>query len=147
MVVSEEIRAGVAAIVAKVSTWDGVVAQPHRFGGTEFRLGRGEIGHVHEGGLVDVPFPRAVRDELIAEGVAKPHHRLPESGWVSYWLQSADDVPGALALLRRSYELRREHAAKAGGSVESAQVNEDALDEAIEESFPASDPPAVGHEE
>ncbi|MGH2605797.1 MAG: luciferase family protein, partial [Anaerolineales bacterium] len=30
-----------------VIEWPGVTAHPHRFGGTEYRLGRREFGHVH----------------------------------------------------------------------------------------------------
>ncbi len=83
----------------------GVEAGAHRFGGTEYRLGTREIGHIHGDRLVDVPFPRAVRDEVVAAGEAEAHHILPESGWVSLWLRAPEDVPRALALLRRSYDL------------------------------------------
>ncbi len=34
-------------ITATVTKWEGVSAHPHRFGGTEYVLGRREIGHVH----------------------------------------------------------------------------------------------------
>jgi hypothetical protein len=84
--------------------WPGVTGQPHRFGGLEYRVGRREIGHVHGDWLVDIPFPRRVRDEVVAEGRAQPHHVLPESGWVSVHLARQADVEGAIALLRRSYE-------------------------------------------
>jgi hypothetical protein len=84
--------------------WPGVTGQPHRFGGLEYRVGRREIGHVHGDWLVDIPFPRRVRDELVAEGRAEPHHVLPESGWVSVHLARQDDVEGAISLLRLSYD-------------------------------------------
>ena len=89
----------------QVDRWSGVSAHPHRFGGTEYRLGRREIGHVHGERLVDIPFPKKVRDELVANGEAQAHHVLPESGWVSVTLRSGDDVVRATALLRRSFEL------------------------------------------
>ncbi len=57
-------------IVETLLTWDGVEAHPHRFGGTEFRIGRREIGHLHGDYLVDIPFPKKVRDEIIANGLA-----------------------------------------------------------------------------
>jgi hypothetical protein len=66
-----------------VASWDGVTTHPHRFGGTEFRLGRRELGHLHGDRLADLPFPKRVHDELIADGRARPHHWLPDSGWVS----------------------------------------------------------------
>jgi hypothetical protein len=71
-------------IAAEVSSWDGVTVHPHRFGGVEFRLGRRVFGHVHRNGLVDLPFPVRVRERLVAEGAAEPHHILPDSGWVSF---------------------------------------------------------------
>ena len=89
----------------QAGSWTGVSAHPHRFGGTEYRLGRREIGHVHGERLVDIPFPKRVRDELVASGEAQAHHVLPESGWVSVYLRSQDDVTRAAALLRRSFEL------------------------------------------
>ncbi len=92
-------------IVDTLLTWDGVDAHPHRFGGLEFRIGRREIGHIHGDSLVDIPFPKKVRDEIVSEGLAQPHHILPESGWVSFYLQTEADIPAVLRLLKRSYEI------------------------------------------
>ena len=92
-------------ITEAVSRWEGVSHEPHRFGGVEFRLGRREIGHVHGDSLVDIPFPVAVRRELVAAGLAEPHHILPESGWISFYLRSSQDIDRAIDLLRRSYDL------------------------------------------
>lgn len=36
----------------------GITSQPYRFGGTEYNVGRPEIGHVHGDSLVDIPFPK-----------------------------------------------------------------------------------------
>lgn len=88
-----------------VSKWPGVTSHPHRFGGTEFRLGKRELGHIHGDHLVDIPFPKKVRDEIVAAGRAEPHHVLPDSGWVSFYHIESDDVEQAIVLLRRSYEL------------------------------------------
>jgi len=51
-------------IDAALQGWSGITSQPHRFGGTEYCLGRREIGHVHGDSLVDIPFPKTVRNEL-----------------------------------------------------------------------------------
>ncbi len=88
-----------------VLAWPGVTAEPHRFGGTEYRLGRREIGHIHGDHLVDIPFPMKVRDEIIAAGHARPHHILPDSGWISFYMIEPNDVEKAISLLRTSYEL------------------------------------------
>ena len=91
-------------ILKAVTGWPGVTTEPHRYGGIEFRLGRRELGHLDGDSLLDVPFPRAVRDELLQTARAEKHHILPESGWISFRIHSSDDVNGALELLRLSYE-------------------------------------------
>lgn len=85
--------------------WEGLSTAPHRFGGVEYRLGTRELGHIHGDHLVDIPFPKKVRDEIVSAGLAKPHHILPETGWVSFYLRQEEDVQNAIALLRRSYEI------------------------------------------
>lgn len=91
---------------------EGVEAHPHRFGGTEYRLGKREIGHIHGDHLVDIPFPTRVRREVVAAGQVQPHHVLPESGWVSLYLHEHADVERAIALLQRSYEIAKAQLAR-----------------------------------
>jgi Family of unknown function (DUF5519) len=83
----------------------GMGAGPHRFGGREYHVGRREIGHVHGDALVDIPFTKKMREELVAAGRAERHHILPDSGWVSVWLREAADVERAIELLRQSFEI------------------------------------------
>lgn len=90
-----------------VAVWEGVSSQPHRFGGIEFRLGKREIGHLHGDLLIDIPFPRKVRDELIESGRVVPHHVLPESGWVSFYIRCEEDIDEAIRLLNLSFELAK----------------------------------------
>ena len=92
------------AIIRAVSAWPGVTAGPHRFGGTELRVGRRELGHVHGSRLADLPFPLLVRNDLVAAGLAEPHHIYPESGWVSVAIKGEDDVPRVLELFKMNYE-------------------------------------------
>ena len=94
-----------ARITQTVLSWPGITAEPHRFGGTEYRLGGREIGHIHGDWLVDIPFPKKVRDEVVASGRAEPHHVLPESGWISLYLRADSDIHTAIDLLKRSYDL------------------------------------------
>jgi hypothetical protein len=96
-------RAG-ELIKAELTSWPGVEAHPHRFGGTEYRYGRKEMGHVHGDRLADLPMPRKLRDQVIAEGRAAPHHVLPESGWVSCWMDGPDDAAAVIELFRLQYE-------------------------------------------
>ena len=87
-----------------VTSWSGVEAVPHRFGGIEFRLGRRELGHLHGDRLADLPFPVKVRDELIAAGKAERHHVLPNSGWVSRRIRGVEDVRAVVELFHLNYE-------------------------------------------
>ena len=91
-------------IRAEVTSWPGVVAVPHRFGGTEYRFGKKEMGHVHGDRLADLPLPRRVHDEVIASGRAQPHHVLPQTGWVSVWMRGPEDAEGVIQLFRLQYE-------------------------------------------
>src|SRR5512144_1567180 len=93
------------SITEAVTSWTGVIAQAHRFGGVEYVLGRREIGHIHGDHLVDIPFPKKVRDEIVAAGRAEPHHVLPQSGWVSFYLNEPTDIEHAIELLRQSFAL------------------------------------------
>ncbi|TLY13036.1 MAG: hypothetical protein E6K99_10210 [Thaumarchaeota archaeon] len=89
----------------EVTKWSGVTVNIHRFGGIEFRLGRRELGHLHGDYQADIPFPIKVRDQLIAEGRAEPHHILPKSGWITFRFRKTSDIQPALELFRLSYEL------------------------------------------
>jgi predicted DNA-binding protein (MmcQ/YjbR family) len=67
---------------------------------------------VHGDYLVDIPFPKKVRDELVAAGRAEAHHILPQSGWVSVYIKQANDVDRAIELLQYSFELAKNKSAK-----------------------------------
>jgi hypothetical protein len=87
-----------------VGAWPGVEAAPHRFGGIEYRYGRKEMGHVHGDRLADMPLPRRLHDEVIADGRAEPHHVLPDTGWVSIWMNGPDDAARVIELFKIQYD-------------------------------------------
>lgn len=91
------------AVVREVGSWPGVSVHDHRFGGVEFRVGRRELGHLHPS-FADLPFPKSVRDQLVAAGRARPHHILPDSGWVTVPMRSASEIANVIDLFRQSYE-------------------------------------------
>lgn len=106
------VRGAQAQITTAVTSWLGVTAQPHRFGGVEYVIGKRELGHIHGDHLVDIPFPKKVRDVVIAAGRAQPHHILPETGWVSFYLRQESDVEQAIALLKESYQIASKQKSK-----------------------------------
>jgi hypothetical protein len=85
-----------ASIEREVGSWEGVTTHVHRFGGTEFRLGRRALGHLHGARWADLRFERGVRDMLVETGRAQPHHVLPET-----------DAADVIELFRLSYERAR----------------------------------------
>lgn len=97
----------VQRVIDTVSTWTGVESASHRFGGVEFMLGRVEIGHIHRGGMVDIPFTRALRAALVAAGEAEHHHLLHDSGWITYHMHGDAGYAQALRLYRLSYLHKR----------------------------------------
>jgi hypothetical protein len=86
-----------------ITSWPGMTAEPHRFGGIEFKLNGVEIGHVHHHGMVDIPFNSQIRDQLIAEGRAEVHHLLKDTGWITFYIRQPEDVEQAIWLFRLSY--------------------------------------------
>jgi len=99
------VRMGLGELIQDaVTSWPGVEAIPHRFGGTEYLYGRKEMGHVHGDRLADLPLPRKLRDELVAAGRAQPHHVLPQSGWVSCRMDGPEDAARVIELFRMQYD-------------------------------------------
>jgi hypothetical protein len=109
-----EARGVAERIEAAVTAWDGVTAAAHRFGGREFLLGRRELGHLHGGGLADLPFPTRIAAMLIETGRAEPH-RYAQGGWVSFPIRGEEDVDAAIELFRLSYERARVAEARSAG--------------------------------
>ena len=99
-----------AAVEREVLGWPGVWKKrdengPGGIGVTGYRLGRKQIGHVHDDGHADFRFPRETRDDLIRTGRAIAHPAFPDSRTTaSHGLRSAQDVPGAVELFRMSYD-------------------------------------------
>jgi Family of unknown function (DUF5519) len=52
---------------------------------------------------VDIPFPRSIRNALLAEGLAEEHRWVPNSGWTTFQIRSEEDLLHARWLMRLSY--------------------------------------------
>jgi hypothetical protein len=99
----EEVAGTVERMIEEVGTWPGVTMGEHRIGGTEWRVGPREIGHVHAWGMLDIAYLRALRDALIDEGQTGVHHLLDQSGWTTFYIEHPDDYDHARWLVRLSY--------------------------------------------
>jgi hypothetical protein len=108
------------AVIREVASWVGVRVREHRYGGIEFRVGRRELGHLHAF-IADLPFPRRIRDELVASGSATPHHVLPDSGWITIPMRTVADVKGVIELFQWNYQRARAADAPPAGRL-SAEV-------------------------
>jgi hypothetical protein len=96
-------------IKKEILSWPNVTAEPHRFGGIEFRVNKREMGHIHGESVADLPFPMKIRDHLVSSGRVSPHHVLPNSGWISYWInqdkeQQENEVSEVVDLFKMRYE-------------------------------------------
>jgi hypothetical protein len=92
-------------ITAEVTSWPGVAAGPGKRGEFSFKVGGGEIGHIHGDRSLHIVFPRNVWQELHAEGRIDYHPVFPgRPGFGSRVLATEDDVADAIALLRLNYD-------------------------------------------
>ena len=91
-------------IVHQATSWPGVTAHDHPFGGIEFRVGDRQLGHLHGDRTADIPLKRALRDDLVAAGRARIHRWRPDSGWVTVDIGSAEGAEEAVRLLRVGYD-------------------------------------------
>jgi hypothetical protein len=107
------------AIERKVESWPGVTIGDTGRGGLQFNYGRVELGHLHGSSFADLPFPKKVRDELIASGRASVHDPLPNSGWVRRRMDGPGDTEAVIELFRMNYDRARarakRHAAQTTG--------------------------------
>jgi hypothetical protein len=62
------------------------------------------MGHMHGGRFADLPFPMNIRNELVKDGRALPHHILPNSGWVTFLINEEADILSLINLFRMQYE-------------------------------------------
>jgi hypothetical protein len=92
-----------AAVEREVLSWTGVTSEPGRFGATSFRYGKREIGHVHRDRVADLPVTKEMRERVLEEGRAQPH-RAGSKGYVSYPMESSEDVSAVLEILGSNYD-------------------------------------------
>lgn len=140
----EAVHGTVADLIAEVQSWPGIESGDHRFGGTAFRLGGREVGHVHGWGMLDIAFARPLRDALVTARATQGHHLLTDSGWTTFYIRSTDDYDHARWLLRLSYLYHATVSQQAGEEALSVDVDAEldglALDESVRAAFERRQP-------
>jgi hypothetical protein len=96
----------------------GVTLRVHRFGGVEFSIAGGELGHLHGNGLLDVRLGCETARAMLDARRAEPHHVLGNSAWVSFWVMSLDDVSNAVDLLKLAAQVK-----SGGQSADTRAIN------------------------
>ena len=104
----------ISSVEREVLKWPGVTSEPGRFGAVAFRYGKREIGHIHRDRIADLPVTAEMREVILSEGRARPH-RAGVKGYISYPLESREDVSVVLEILGRNYD-RATAAAERRGS-------------------------------
>jgi hypothetical protein len=94
-------------IEREVASWPGVSTGDTGRGGLQLNYGKVELGHLHGSSFADLPFPKKVRDQLIAQGRASVHDPLPNSGWVRRRMYAPEDVEAVIGLFRMNYDRAR----------------------------------------
>jgi hypothetical protein len=88
-----------------LSAWPGITTGSGRFGAITYSLANREVGHVHGNSHADLPLPKPLRNELVENGKAQPHHFLPLSGWVTVPIDVEGGVENALEVFKLNYDL------------------------------------------
>lgn len=83
-----------------------VRASYHRYGGLEFSVSGFEFGHMHGDGLIDLRFNKRLKNEIIACGLAEPHHVMTHSGWVSCSIVTDQSIEVITQLSILAYQWR-----------------------------------------
>jgi len=89
--------------------WPGVHARTHwllgdqtKVDGADFYVGERELGHIHLQGEAHIAVPKAVRDALVAAGLAAPFRW--SQAFVVYPIVKAADIAPAQALFQLAYD-------------------------------------------
>jgi Family of unknown function (DUF5519) len=90
-------------ITDEVTSWPGMEAGFGARGEFGFRIGRREIGHLHGDRAAHFGFPRAVWNELMAQGRVV-QHPIDKPGWAARRIENEDDVRDVIALIRLNYD-------------------------------------------
>lgn len=104
LVSGSEIPGCIDEIESAVSGWRGAFVTRHKYGGVQFNFNDSELGHIHSNGILDIRFSKNLKQLLLNQGRISHHHVFANSGWISFYIRSKEDVEYAKWLLRIAYE-------------------------------------------
>ncbi|WP_233524462.1 luciferase domain-containing protein [Mucilaginibacter conchicola] len=97
-------------IEAEVGHWPDIVIHTHKYGGLQFDIYGKELGHIHSNGLLDMPFSKAIKQQLMADDRrVNDHHSFINSGWISFYMNHTDDKILAIQLFKINYQRLKKH--------------------------------------
>lgn len=112
--------APITALVAGAGDIEGLRAAPRAINTVGFYAGDQELGHVHATGHIDLHVPLEIHDALLDLGKCAHHRHLHDVSWITHRVDTADDVPEALWLLRLTASLYA--SVKEGRSLDTAAL-------------------------
>ncbi|TNE45657.1 MAG: MATE family efflux transporter [Deltaproteobacteria bacterium] len=95
-----ELATQVEQLVSEVGHWDDFAVGTARRNTLSFRVKEREIAHLHPDGRLDLPFPPALRDELLRAREVEHHEQHHNSCWVTRKVENKTDLERARWLLR-----------------------------------------------
>ncbi len=81
----------------------GVTEATHRFGGTEFQVEGLEFMHHHGPSFLDIRLSKIDQATALKNGTVLPHRFAPQAGWVSFRIETAEDLEPAKRLIQLAY--------------------------------------------
>ena len=94
----QELRQGILAL-------GGVTERPNAgIHEDAFFVGPTMFMHIHGHGHCDIRLPKAVQEQVLAEGKARPHRWAPGAGYVTFIVKSEQDLEPAMELIQLSHD-------------------------------------------
>jgi hypothetical protein len=82
----------------------GVTEATHRFGGTEFQVEGLEFMHHHGPSFLDIRLSKNDQATAVKAGTALPHRFAPQAGWVSFRIETPEELESAKKLIQLAYQ-------------------------------------------
>lgn len=100
VVTAPEVTAAIRETTKALLQWPEVTRSRHRLGGRQFNHRGVEMGHIHSNGVADIRLNAREHDDVLARGLAQPHHVAPQSTWVTFYINAAGDAEHVEGLFR-----------------------------------------------